>query len=1372
MSNTISIDTKNINIDLSKTDLKDFYGYGRTLYNNKICTQLSLTNSNSFILQSTDGIIPLLDILSNKSELITLNINNIKIEFPQNGSYIFGPSIGKYIYVPLNQIYKYNGNDAYVVIDNNKIKIAIVSANAEMLADDIVNSSYVDSYEGLSSIQNLNDFEIAQINNTSKFKSLGTRIFTIRKNINISDKFNEKISNMKKLKNITFNNCILDSNSNILSGFGNCVDIETFIIDNMTFINNNKVKNTIQLAEGLNNKLKLNILSLYKYDFDVTNSKIIINFSNLQNLKELKLDDIIFDDDKLVTTFNNFKSLEKLSLNRCNIRNIERLSNNIKTLTNIKELYLDNNMIDDSKFIYLLDSIKNFKKLQVLSLANNNITDKSIIIFAGILYPNMNLNILTSTTATPYIPEFATSCSNYNCTIEGQKCLAGMYGSNNKNWVCKYDITLNKLQWTETTDIQSSAYATSCSGFDCNVYGQKCLAGMNGSNNKNWVCKYDTTLNKYQWTEFDITKNNINYPYIPLVTLNLSNNMIGNDGIRILSPILSNIKTLLNIYIDNNSFTILPGYIDNINYKPSLTSIPTTGGIITTSRPTTTAIINNFIKISSQIYTPSILNSTNASSTSQTNSYYFNISKYLLFDNSSIYLSGIKDLNKIKTILYDIPTLNNIYLNVSNTNNNILNYIPIINKYAQINITGNNITRDQLYEFYQKLMKVYILQKLPIIIHDVQIDFEIYELSDVNSLVNNPIYKCIKTDNILLLYNNSKTVIIHPVEYITDIQIISINSEERLLKYIYIMNNINSIYNFIFLNNASRGILTDDNYNLLTNAIINTKYLNSFIFLDNYISTIAFKNMISQISKNNKYIEIMDISSNTDINNYKKIQFNSNDVEFIDIISSIINNNKLLINLKLSNCCIDDNCAIILADALNNLNLTRLDLSFNIIGNNGFIALLAKGMYNFNRLEDVHFNNNMIGDDGIIRVIHILNNQPLKIFNINNNNFTDIGKRILMSMEIYRKTLSESELSGFTIIDYNTSSSSSYINNINSDNTYFTTTGVDPKKIIFKFPPLQDSFYQIILNVTNSTQLKIILYDIIKLDRVNLTITSSSIYELLNAIPLSFNYVGINLPQLLIPFDDLKNFFCNFKKIYQYKKNYKTPSGLNIYNGVNNNYPSIGGYNSSNYTPEQNDYLRNFFKQANDCDSTIIPFVRPTLPNTTSSNIRTTTSNNRTTSSNNRTTTSNNRTTTSGTVIEPEIILYEPEIYINMNDIIISYNTKNKPDKQMIKQQMEEYFNKKNIDVVISVNILENEEYEEFEAFTNTSTYYTVKIYVTPVELANIQDTYDSINNNKDEIKTIIKSDGSSSYMMIYIIIGIIILLLLIFAFLKYKRII
>ena len=89
------------------------------------------------------------------------------------------------------------------------------------------------------------------------------------------------------------------------------------------------------------------------------------------------------------------------------------------------------------------------------------------------------------TTAGPATIPAATSCSGYDCSIEGQFCPKGSVGASDGNYICT-----NK-KWVKTDSRPATAIiadATSCSGYDCSIEGQFCPKGSVGASAGNYIC--------------------------------------------------------------------------------------------------------------------------------------------------------------------------------------------------------------------------------------------------------------------------------------------------------------------------------------------------------------------------------------------------------------------------------------------------------------------------------------------------------------------------------------------------------------------------------------------------------------------------------------------------------------------------------------------------------------------------------------------------------------------------------------------------------------------------------------------------------------------------------------------------------------------
>ena len=72
-------------------------------------------------------------------------------------------------------------------------------------------------------------------------------------------------------------------------------------------------------------------------------------------------------------------------------------------------------------------------------------------------------------------------------------------------------------------------------------------------------------------------------------------------------------------------------------------------------------------------------------------------------------------------------------------------------------------------------------------------NFDIYlirDIEDINKLINDPTYECEYTNDVLILYKDGIEILLHQVANIDTIYISNINTDNKFLKLIHIMNKI------------------------------------------------------------------------------------------------------------------------------------------------------------------------------------------------------------------------------------------------------------------------------------------------------------------------------------------------------------------------------------------------------------------------------------------------------------------------------------------------------------------------------------------------------------------------------------------------------
>ena len=180
-----------------------------------------------------------------------------------------------------------------------------------------------------------------------------------------------------------------------------------------------------------------------------------------------------------------------------------------------------------------------------------------------------------------------------------------------------------------------------------------------------------------------------------LRNLSLSSNSIGDDGAKALAGALHNNTSLNTLSLGSNSIGV-----DGERYYYYMKSTYPKRTILLTSN-SMPALKLNLIQFTSDTIN-SYKNSEDA---------LFLVDSYknnIIIDFSSkteIDLSNITN-DKVKILLYDIVSANNIDLKVSNSET-ILNDIPITPIYKSINITGEGILDNDIKSFCKKLNKVY-----------------------------------------------------------------------------------------------------------------------------------------------------------------------------------------------------------------------------------------------------------------------------------------------------------------------------------------------------------------------------------------------------------------------------------------------------------------------------------------------------------------------------------------------------------------------------------------------------------------------------------------------------------------------------------------
>lgn len=211
----------------------------------------------------------------------------------------------------------------------------------------------------------------------------------------------EKISKFNlKLTELNINNCNFGkyANQNLNKIIKNLMNINYF-----NYGSNSKSSTILNnLLEDITNyNTDLHYLNINN---DIINNKLIkklkSSFKNLPNLKYLRMEKIIIDNDKefsylfkIISEFNI--NLQEISLINCNFNeySLIELSKLMKSLLNITIINLDHNYLPEDMAKLIFSSISS-TKIQCISLNNCNISYNGIVDLSNLLKILQNLKIL------------------------------------------------------------------------------------------------------------------------------------------------------------------------------------------------------------------------------------------------------------------------------------------------------------------------------------------------------------------------------------------------------------------------------------------------------------------------------------------------------------------------------------------------------------------------------------------------------------------------------------------------------------------------------------------------------------------------------------------------------------------------------------------------------------------------------------------------------------------------------------------------------------------------------------------------------------------------------------------------------------------
>jgi hypothetical protein len=570
------------------------------------------------------------------------------------------------------------------------------------------------------------------------------------------------------------------------------------------------------------------------------------------------------------------------------------------------------------------------------------------------------------------------------------------------------------------------------------------------SNNEHNLGILSDNLNVY----FNFYKN-ISNLLIPITrNINSTSNLLVKD-INNTNNIYQSISIPIKNYLDSaliNSNIAYSNYnlISNIEkdyniHLVSIDNINTTSNIITKY-----ALITSNLKIN--------INENNNSNYYLYDNYFNNISLCPFID---LYYNASNNSN-YSLLTYNISS--NIYNDINNINNYMINYVPIANSYK--NLTNNYLINS--INVYDNLINIYNNQKY---------------LTDIASIIKTGNSNKLIASNIYLSSSNYYNNILNIQSISSNLRILSsndmINSSNTYIdcKYLYNNNNTDTseIKSNLFINNIIYSS------NILLN--ISNIYGN---FLDNYSSIYAELNVVNNyniITNSNLTLNNIKLTSrivngiNTDINTYlEKSLINNNNASNIDLqisafnpdyssnllyyandneIGSGINTTKTYIsNLKIQ---------------LENLKLDITNICANYIYifemneelNNDYTSLISNISYNINLIREI--DNEIINISGFINEKEILLELILHITN-KYLNFINESYNLSNSLTIFVE-----EISNYIGIYINTSLSLIPLLNymIEFANYHLDLTWNHISQQIVLFASLSYSVNSLIKSVTN-----------------------------------------------------------------------------------------------------------------------------------------------------------------------------------------------------------------------------------------------------------------------------------------------------------------
>lgn len=502
--------------------------------------------------------------------------------------------------------------------------------------------------------------------------------------INLTDK-NISIDNISKLMTVisksknpltlkTLNlSGINMNNSDLPKVLSNLPELENLNLSRTSMTSTDvKALSDAIIHNALNTPSKLTQLNLTGNNIGTVGAKalasafIVNTLCNTPMLTRLNLNETNLTDDgvlALVGALFFIPTLNDLSLydNDMTETSAIELANALKHVPNLTELNLGYNRILDAGTIKLADALKNVPKLTSLNLENTDITDNGVIALSDAL---KNVLFLTSL-----------NLSSNSITHNGAQALSLALKYTDLS-TPKYESKLTSLALNSTDIGKNGAVALASALF--NVPNLTNLSLNNAKIQDDGVIALAGALK-----------------YVPLLTiLNLDGNNITNTGAGALAGSLNILPMLRTLSLTNNNEINTRWFYSYTHNKVNQNKIS----------------ILDVINLNGKKYNLTNFDKDKINKYAIDEQFFgeqSNVRHIINFDNQNINLANITDSIKMKILMYDIVSKNNIILNVSGTYDEILNDLPIAPIYDSINITRNLIPFESIQQFCANINKLY-----------------------------------------------------------------------------------------------------------------------------------------------------------------------------------------------------------------------------------------------------------------------------------------------------------------------------------------------------------------------------------------------------------------------------------------------------------------------------------------------------------------------------------------------------------------------------------------------------------------------------------------------------------------------------------------